>query len=175
MDRSPCIAAIGVIGRNNNPLHISLFPAVDQERDLLEYSMLLNSTLDIFESRSASSGPLSVDFGLLHALDDRIALYGWLLNTGIKLVIAVDMLGRTAPNAEAARTAVLGLRNSDLQPAFHALQTAYIRLLRNPFYTPDEHDPKLSTKVGDLSIESPRFIKEVERVGRMWAPGSVAS
>lgn len=83
--------------------------------------MMLNSTLDIFESRSASSGPLSVDFGLLHALDDRIALYGWLLNTGVKLVIVVDMLGRTAPNAEAARTAVLGLRNSDLQPVCDCL------------------------------------------------------
>lgn len=77
---------------------------------------MLNSTLDIFESRSIGSGPLSVDFGLLHALDDRIALYGWLLNTGIKLVIVVDMLGRKAPNAEAVRTAVLGLRNSDLLP-----------------------------------------------------------
>lgn len=77
---------------------------------------MLNSTLDIFESRSASAGPISVDFGLLHALDDRIALYGWLLNTGIKLVIVVDMLGRTAPNAEAARTAVLGLRTTDLYP-----------------------------------------------------------
>lgn len=105
-----------LINMKNNPLHISLFPAVDQERDELEYNMMLNSTLDIFESRSASSGPLSVDFGLLHALDDRIALYGWLLNTGIKLVIVVDMLGRTAPNAEAARTAVLGLRTSDLLP-----------------------------------------------------------
>lgn len=56
------------------------------------------------------------DFGLLHALDERIALYGWLLNSGVKLVIIVDMEGRTAPNEQAAKTSILGLRNSDLTP-----------------------------------------------------------
>lgn len=38
---------------------------------------------------------------------------------------------------------------------------------------PDEHDPKLSSRQGDLSIVSPRFIKEVERVGKSWMPGFV--
>jgi hypothetical protein len=55
--------------------------------------------------------------------------------------------------------------------AFQALQTAYIRLLRNPFYTPDQHDPKTSKGTGSLQISSPRFIKEVERIGRTWYPG----
>lgn len=119
MDRSPSIAAIGVTGRHNNPLHISLFPATggsyEAERDNLEYSMMLNSCLDIFEARMPGK-TVGHDFGLLHALDERIAMYGWLLNTGVKLVIVVDMEGRTAPNSEAAKTAILGLRNSDLTP-----------------------------------------------------------
>lgn len=57
------------------------------------------------------------------------------------------------------------------QKAFQALQTAYIRLLRNPFYVPDEHDPKLTRGKGSLQIASPRFIKDVERVGKTWYPG----
>lgn len=57
------------------------------------------------------------DFGLLHALDERIAIYGWLLNTGVKLVIVVDMEGRKASDNEAGRTvAGLALRGNDLTP-----------------------------------------------------------
>ncbi|KAI7331044.1 hypothetical protein KC315_g5353 [Hortaea werneckii] len=112
---------------------------------------MLNSSLDIFEARMPSKG-IGHDFGLLHALDERIAMYGWLLNTGVKLIIVVDMEG-------ASGKAGMG-------------GTAYIRLLRNPFYIPDDHDPKLAKeKRGSLQITSPRFIKEVERIGKAWYPG----
>ncbi|KAK4551946.1 hypothetical protein LTR86_010738 [Recurvomyces mirabilis] len=134
---------------------------------------MLNSSLDIFEARMPSK-TVGHDFGLLHALDERIALYGWLTNTGVKLVVVVDMEGRTAPSPEAAKIAILGLRNSDLTPAFQALQTAYIRLLRNPFYVPDDHDPRTNRNRGSMEITSPRFIKEVERIGKAWYPGITA-
>ncbi|KAK5110717.1 hypothetical protein LTR62_005594 [Meristemomyces frigidus] len=177
--RSPSIACIGIIGRHNNPLHISLLPVTgqdgqpNQERNRLEYTFMLNSSLDIFEARMPSK-TVGHDFGLLHALDEPIALYGWLTNTGVKLIIVVDMGGRTAQTAEAGKTAILGLRTSDLTPAFQALQTAYIRLLRNPFYVPDDHDPRTTKLRGSLEITSSRFIKEVERIGRTWYPGITA-
>jgi hypothetical protein len=108
----------------NNPLHIALFPCMvtaaeqtsdpaPQERDELEYSMMLNSCLDIFEARMPTK-TAGHDFGLLQALDERLAMYGWLLNTGIKLVIVVDMEGRPAEAGQL--TSALGLRNSDLTP-----------------------------------------------------------
>lgn len=74
---------------------------------------MLNSCLDIFEARLPNKN-LTHDFGLLHALDERIAMYGWLTNTGVKLVIVVDMEG--APAEGSKITASLGLRNSDLTP-----------------------------------------------------------
>ncbi|CAK4034154.1 trafficking particle complex subunit 2 [Lecanosticta acicola] len=177
VDRSPSIAAIGVIGRHNNPLHIQLFPAThtdarEQPRNRLEYELLLNSSLDIFEARMPSK-TVGHDFGLLHAVDERLALYGWLLNTGIKLVIVVDMEGRTAPNEQAAKTSILGLRASDLTPAFQALQTAYIHLLRNPFYVPDDHNPLAGRPRGNREITSARFLKDVERIGKRWYPGAI--
>lgn len=163
----------------NNPLHIALFPVVislddsdvkTEPRSELEYSMMLNSCLDIFEARMPSK-TVGHDFGLLHALDERIAMYGWLLNTGIKLVIAVDMEGR--PAEPGRPTSALGLRNSDLTPAFQALQTAYIRLLRNPFYVPDEHDPRSAHARNGVTMQigSPKFIGEVDRIGKAWYPG----
>ncbi|KAG4413230.1 hypothetical protein IFR04_013619, partial [Cadophora malorum] len=102
MTTIPSIACLGVIGKNNNPLHISIFPTTPSNKPLLtplQYSLLLSSTLDIFEARSkintSSSGGLSGDFGLLHAVDERLAAYGFETNTGVRFVVVVDMRGRS--------------------------------------------------------------------------------
>lgn len=57
--------------------------------------------------------------------------------------------------------------------AFRALQTAYIRLLQNPFYVPDEHTPMAaaSGKGNGGQITSKKFIQEVKRIGEVWKPG----
>jgi len=57
--------------------------------------------------------------------------------------------------------------------AFKALQTAYIRLLQNPFYTPDEHTPMAvaSGKGRGGGITSRRFVGEVRRIGEVWRLG----
>ncbi|KIV99264.1 uncharacterized protein PV09_09034 [Verruconis gallopava] len=167
-NRAPGIACIGFIGKANNPLHISLFPP--KERDYLQYSFMLSSCLDLFELRMPHK-TADQDFGLLQAIDERLAMYGWLTNTGVKIVIVVDMEGKPAP-ADLKNQNILGLRDSDLKPAFKALQSAYINLLRNPFYNPDDHAPAPGVKrSGPTHITSPRFIKEVQRIGEAWAPG----
>ena len=60
------------------------------------------------------------------------------------------------------------------QQAFKALQTAYIRLLQNPFYVPDEHTPMAiaSGKGRGGKITSKRFIGEVKRIGEVWKSGA---
>ncbi|OCL03603.1 Sedlin [Glonium stellatum] len=171
--RVPSIACIGVIGKHNNPLHISLFPP--EERAPLEFSFLLSSCLDIFEARLPHK-TADQDFGLLQAVDERLAMYGWLTNTGVKFVIVVDMEGRQASVFETRSSASVGLRDADLKPAFRALQTAYIGLLRNPFYDPDDHSPVTANaeqRVGSTQITSRRFIREVKRIGDTWTPGIV--
>ncbi|RYP44444.1 hypothetical protein DL768_009091 [Monosporascus sp. mg162] len=200
----PSIACLGIIGRNNNPLHISIFPSYDSHsqtrahplRTPLQFSLLLSSTLDVFEARArhaAASGPgtmLSGDYGLLHAVDERLAAYGFETNTGVKFVALVDMRGRpgrgsgpaaagggggrggVAGGAGGAIGAVgggVGLREGELKPVFKAMQTAYIRLLQNPFYDPDEHAP-LDGR-GGKQITSRRFSQEMRRIGEGWAPG----
>lgn len=130
---SPAVACIGVIGKyvrcharhqsrfrssqvQDNPLHIALFPP--HENELLDFSFLLNTCLDIFEIRQ-NNKTIEQDLGLLQAVDERLATYGWLTNTAIKFVIVVDMAGRPpAPDDDDRRKAalVLGLRDSDLKP-----------------------------------------------------------
>lgn len=53
---------------------------------------------------------------------------------------------------------------------FRAIQAAYIRLLQNPFYDPDEHSPLAGH--GGKKIESRRFAEEIRRIGEGWRAGS---
>jgi len=85
------------------------------------------------------------------------------------------MAGRPpAPEDDKKRSPpIVGLRDSDLKPAFRALQTAYIHLLQNPFYQPDNQSPMaLANSTGrSAEIKNGRFIKEVKRIGSVWVPG----
>jgi trafficking protein particle complex subunit 2 len=76
---------------------------------------MLSSSLDIFEARMPHK-TVDQDFGLLQALDERIAMYGWLTATGVKFVIVVDMEGRPANPSDSRASVVTGLRDADLKP-----------------------------------------------------------
>ncbi|OTB01471.1 hypothetical protein M426DRAFT_64018 [Hypoxylon sp. CI-4A] len=188
----PSIACLGVIGRNNNPLHITIFPSYDATantraplRTPLQYSLLLSSTLDIFEARLRRGAPLVTgDYGLLHAVDERLAAYGFETNTGVKFVAVVDMRGRlaggrptsagsgaTGGGVGAGIRGGVGLRETELRVVFRAMQTAYVRLLQNPFYDPDEHAPLSPAGGGGKRITSRKFSEEMRRIGENWAPG----
>ncbi|KIW12991.1 hypothetical protein PV08_08178 [Exophiala spinifera] len=172
LNSSPGIACIGIIGKHDNPLHISLFPP--HEHEDLDMQFLLNSCLDVFDIRSKTK-TLDQDVGLLQAIDERLAAYGWLTNTGIKFIIVVDMTGRPPAADEDKRRfpPVVGIRDTDLKPAFRAVQTAYIQLMLNPFYAPDDRTPLQIANYGGKSpeITSKKFINELQRIGNAWAPG----
>ncbi|CAI4215048.1 unnamed protein product [Parascedosporium putredinis] len=170
---SASIAYIGIIGRNNNPLHTTILSPI---RTPLQFSLLLSSTIDIFEMRARSSAAppssssaavtpnLTGELGLLHAVDDRLAAYGFETNTGVRFVVVVDVRA----GEDGTRSGV-GLRDADVRPVFKALQAAYIALLQNPFYDPDEHTPPHGQ--GGKKITSRNFSAEVRRIGEKWHPG----
>jgi trafficking protein particle complex subunit 2 len=178
LNSSPAIACIGVLSKYDQPLHISVFPPHDSIPNAeVDFLFTLNSCLDIFDLRARTTKLLDSDLGLLQALDDRLACYGWLTNTGIKIVIIVDMMGRTnptpsEPDKRRFPPAVMGLRDADLKPAFRAVQTAYIHLMMNPFYTPDDRTPLQMANYGGKNpeIKSKKFINEVQRIGKAWSP-----
>ena len=103
----------------------------------------------------------------MHAVDERLSIWGWETGTGTRFAIVLDMYGRSGGEEESSG---LGVKEGELKPAFKALQTAYIGLLRNPFYVPDEH----TVTAGGGQIRSKVFIKEVERIGLGWKPGIAA-
>jgi trafficking protein particle complex subunit 2 len=159
---------------------VSLFPA--EQRDPLEFSFLLSSCLDIFEAR-APHKTADQDFGLLQAVDERLAMYGWLTNTGVKIVIVVDMAARVIRETKSHSSG--GFRESELKgvryicyfgsmltlyKVFKAVQLAYINLLRNPFYMPDEPSQNQDHRIGSAQITSPAFVKEIKRIAESWTP-----
>ncbi|KFY17723.1 hypothetical protein V491_04945, partial [Pseudogymnoascus sp. VKM F-3775] len=86
MATTPSVACIGIIGKANNPLHISIFPTCPPQTPggfpeplltPLQTSLLLSSTLDIFEARARANAlngqGLSSDYGLLKNVDERLA------------------------------------------------------------------------------------------------------
>ncbi|KAI5291584.1 hypothetical protein KEM54_003321 [Ascosphaera aggregata] len=69
---------------------------------------------------------------------------------------------------------VVGLRDADLKPAFRALQTAYVKLLQNPFYSPQNVDPIAKASMsssGNTKITNAGFVNEVKKIGDLWRPG----
>lgn len=83
----------------------------------MEFSFLLNSCLDIIQIRRKHTS-VDQDLGLLHAIDERLAAYGWLTTTGLKFLIVVDTVGRVPSSDQEKRkgSATTGLRDSDLKP-----------------------------------------------------------
>ncbi|KAL9634618.1 MAG: hypothetical protein Q9164_003987 [Protoblastenia rupestris] len=168
----------------DNPLHISLFPPYETQKSaLLEFSFLLNASLDIFDARCRDRNRVDQDLGLLQAIDERLSIWGWQTGTGARFAIIIDTWGQggkpvierkgTGEGKEVRSVAGRGVQDADVRPAFKALQTAYIRLLQNPFYTPDEHTPMAVAhgKGKSGEIKSKIFIREVRRIGELWKPG----
>ncbi|OOF97656.1 hypothetical protein ASPCADRAFT_394615 [Aspergillus carbonarius ITEM 5010] len=167
----PKIACIGIIGKADNPLHVSLFPPYLEST--IEFSFILNSCLDIFEIRRKQTS-IDQDLGLLQAVDERLAAYGWLTTTGVKFVIIVDLIGQPINIGDAITSTRTSLREADLKAVFRALQTAYVQLLQNPFYSPDEHVAAIKpVSACNSQIADQRFINEVKRIGDTWAPSVV--
>lgn len=61
---------------------------------------------------------------------------------------------------------------------FRALQTAYIQLLQNPFYLPDDYIPAAKTMLPlspYLQITNRKFIADIRRIGESWNAGVMMS
>lgn len=74
------------------------------------------------------------------------------------------MRGRRVAGLEAG---AVGLKESDLKVVFRAMSTAYVRLLQNPFYEPEESG---GAGAGQ-GIGGKKFGAEMKRIGEAWTVG----
>ncbi|KAJ8099417.1 Sedlin, N-terminal conserved region-domain-containing protein [Lipomyces tetrasporus] len=160
------IYLVALMGRENNPLYVCGFgpetaqssilrdpgstgvsshddscslatagTEVSAVRDTeLRYQFLAHISLDVFAARAPQKTSDS-DFGLLF-VQDGMAMYGWMTNTAVKIVLGF------------ASGEVIG---SEIRSIFRAIHFAYISLVCNPFYSVDERRPIRSRKF-DINI-----------------------
>ncbi|KAK6359521.1 hypothetical protein TWF696_000677 [Orbilia brochopaga] len=164
MASAPSIPVIAVIGKQNNPIYIhnSRLPLPSTSLTTsLDLHLLLHSTLDVFDARLPQK-TADQDFGLLFAIDERLAAYGWMTNTGIKFVVIVDQ-GFSGSSGLSSRGGGLGgaIRDADLKPVFKSIHTEYIKLISNPFF---DHE---STEM----VKSNKFSKAIAKIAEAGIPG----
>lgn len=78
------------------------------------------------------------------------------------------MRGRRVAGLEAG---AVGLKESDLKVVFRAMSTAYVRLLQNPFYEPEESGGGAGGPGGGRGIGGKKFGAEMRRIGEAWTVG----
>lgn len=138
MTATPSIACIGIIGKHvshsvqlvsrrtttdpdtpphqDNPLHISVFPSHNSTpRAHLEYSFLLNASLDIFDLRSRDRNRVDQDLGLLQIIDERLSIWGWETGTGARFAIVIDAWGGDGVEGRGAKGGGKGLADGDVR------------------------------------------------------------
>lgn len=99
-------------------------------RSALQFSLLLASSLDIFTARASSAqgkDRLSGDYGLLTTIDERLSLYGFETNTGVKFIVVVDVRGKKIENTEDGAGEKLAKRSSG------GVKDADLKVVRIPF------------------------------------------
>ena len=72
---------------------------------------MLNASLDIFDLRARDRNRVDQDLGLLHAVDERLSVWGWETGTGTRFAVVLDMWGREGKEAVG-----LGLKEGELKP-----------------------------------------------------------
>jgi len=162
---TPTIPCIAIISKQNNPVYIhhSRLPLPSTSiTTTLDLHLLLHSTLDVFEARLPQK-TADQDFGLLFAIDERLAAYGWMTNTGVKFVVIVDQGVSNSSALSIRGGGGLGgaVREADLKPVFKSIHTAYIQLVSNPFFDYESRS----------MVKSAKFSKAVAKIAESGIPG----
>lgn len=61
---------------------------------------------------------------------------------------------------------------TDDPQVFQALQTAYVQLLQNPFYAPDDRTPIAKATAPTSTSLKTKFATEIKRIGDAWSSGA---
>lgn len=92
----------------------------------MDFSFLLNASLDVFDARCRDKNKVDQDLGLLQAVDERLSIWGWQTGTGARFALIIDAWGKegkptierkdTGDNKEGKSSARRGVQSSDIKP-----------------------------------------------------------
>jgi hypothetical protein len=135
------ITFVGIIGKHDKPLYLKAFPgSLYDDAQLIEWTY---AACDVFYERLASAGAgvrtHESYFGMIAAYP-RVALYGLLTNTQIKIIMAIQ------------ETELL-ISESMVKSVLTRIHNAYVRAVLNPFHLRrvDDNEP-ISSVAMDKAI-----------------------
>jgi len=116
------IACVAVIGKASNPLYLK---AVANTDDPLKFHYIAHTALDIVDEKVApKKTQQDMYLGLLYPMEEY-KVYGYITNSKIKLILVID-------------DTLAEVKEAELRSLFKAFHNAYIELVLNPFYVPDD-------------------------------------
>ena len=160
----PTIAAIAVLGKDNNPLYIHAIPpagggggAASASKDgapqplaqdeKMRFHLIVHTAIDYIEERvsaqrqvmsaAGSSAKLDMFLGMLYPFE-QYRVYGHLTNCRIKLIAVID-------DEEP--------KEGEIRALFRRLHALYVDTVSNPFHAPDSE-----------LYGSSNFQRQVERI-----------
>eukprot|EP01120_Amphizonella_sp_Union-15-10_P016961 TRINITY_DN9250_c0_g1_i1.p1 TRINITY_DN9250_c0_g1~~TRINITY_DN9250_c0_g1_i1.p1 ORF type:complete len:140 (-),score=22.95 TRINITY_DN9250_c0_g1_i1:42-461(-) len=130
------IAAIAVIGKQNNPLYIK---TLGKNGDDLKFHHIVHTSLDVVQELTSKKESTQADkyLGQLYPTEEY-KVYGYITNTRIKFILIVDYDSRA--------------KEADLKQFFTKFHELYADTVCNPFYTFDENitSQKFEERVTEL-------------------------
>ncbi|KAJ1644513.1 hypothetical protein J3B02_000225 [Coemansia erecta] len=139
------ILCIAILNRQGNPIYMRSFNGEDIQRDDVKYSYLAHTSCDVIEERIAQGKISDLFLGLLQTAGDMV-VYGYVLNTGIRMILVMS-----APSESAV------VRSAEIRQIFQQIHAAYIAMVCNPFNETREQD----------RLASGRFDMVVSQIGQL--------
>eukprot|EP00833_Pecoramyces_ruminatium_P012670 jgi/Orpsp1_1/1186702/evm.model.d7180000052644.1 len=131
------ISCVAIIGKMNNPMFIKNYT---NEVDELKFHYLANISCDLIEAKITQSKYNDSYLGLLYIMED-LAVYGYLTNTKIKIIIILTI-------------SINPVKDMEMKQIFRKVHGVYSNLISNPFYDPDSRN----------TITSASFIKGIDKI-----------
>lgn len=131
------VSCVAIIGKNNNPMFIKNY---SNEVDELKFHYLANISCDLVEAKITQSKYNDSYLGLLYIMED-LAVYGYLTNTKIKIIIILTI-------------SINPVKDMEMKQIFRKVHNVYSNLISNPFYDPDSRN----------TITSKSFIKGIDKI-----------
>ncbi|KAG2177921.1 hypothetical protein INT43_003168 [Umbelopsis isabellina] len=140
------INCIAVIGKRNDPLYIKNYSSSHPD---LKYHYIAHTAIDVIEERVLNNQKLTDAYlGLLYAMED-LAVYGFMTNTRVKIIIVVAVTDNI-------------IKDADIKAVFIKVHSAYVMHVCNPFHNLDQN-----------FVASKRFANAVDQIGQQNAKATI--
>ncbi|KAJ2808763.1 hypothetical protein H4S07_003341 [Coemansia furcata] len=122
------LRCIAILNRRDIPVYMQNFDETPNEDTNVKYQYLAHTSVDVIEERMANGKSTDLYLGLLQTVGE-IAIYGYVLNTGARIILMISVPEYI-------------VRSAAIREIFQQIHAGYIALVCNPFNDEQEEGKK---------------------------------